>query len=641
MSVPMAWRLARVSLAVFALAAIGLTIARPELVSSAFASAESPYRVEEILVERGPGLRSQPIISANRVLWWESEPSTFTGHVRGQDITSGQPIDLANLGAIEWPADVDGDWLVAGESRPDGSRAIVAYHLPDGARTIVAQSAGGPDARLGAARISGDVVAWLGGTSSVANVFTYNLKTGNRARLTSQAAPRESLALAGDKVVWLDRRDARPFQWEMDIYGVDLASGREFRVTTQPEPINGLAISGNTVVWVSHRGGTPRVESHDLASGASRTIASLSPDSGSIAGVDLDGDLVVWSARGDFDVDVFGYDLERQTSFVVSRAIGAQSDPRVSGRTIVWSDNRHSGLGRYTGQSAIYGARLAPGPAPMPPFVGAPDSADARIQIVWPGGLPVEQADRANIAAWLFLPGTLDLAPCQWSPRVQLWQGRNNEPARPIAAGVKSSGHYFVNSQPIPTWEFNAVDVAAARDPNNRLYFFLTLDGIPSRTNVWAHAIDARTYFPTPDVPTGIAASPGAVDARIQIVWPHDGARVDLASQVNVTASLFHPNTLFSVPPDWSPRVHLYRSLNNGVAESVAVGQKRLVPGPGFSYPVWDFNDVAVGAAANPLNKYYFTLVVEGVQTFTNVWAHGADARTYFPIMDTPTTPCQ
>ncbi len=48
-----------------------------------------------------------------------------------------------------------------------------------------------------------------------------------------------------------------------------------------------------------------------------------------------------------------------------------------------------------------------------------------------------------------------------------------------------------------------------------------------------------------------------------------------------------------------------------------------------------------VSAANDPANKYYFTLKVDGVTTYTNVWAHCADARTYFPQMDTPTKGCQ
>jgi hypothetical protein len=41
------------------------------------------------------------------------------------------------------------------------------------------------------------------------------------------------------------------------------------------------------------------------------------------------------------------------------------------------------------------------------------------------------------------------------------------------------------------------------RDPANRAYFFVTVEGIPTRYSVWAHAADARTYVPEKDVLEG------------------------------------------------------------------------------------------------------------------------------------------
>jgi hypothetical protein len=49
-------------------------------------------------------------------------------------------------------------------------------------------------------------------------------------------------------------------------------------------------------------------------------------------------------------------------------------------------------------------------------------------------------------------------------------------------------------------WDFNGVDVSAANDPLNRVYFWVSVDGVPTYTNVWAHGSDARTLFPQPDV---------------------------------------------------------------------------------------------------------------------------------------------
>jgi hypothetical protein len=266
----------------------------------------------------------------------------------------------------------------------------------------------------------------------------------------------------------------------------------------------------------------------------------------------------------------------------------------------------------------------------------SPGAVQAKIQIVWPhDGAPVREANLANITAYL-LPGTgKDSPPCAWEPVVRLWAGRTADAAQPLAVGQKRmsdlGGSYF------PVWDFNDVDVSAARDPTQKLTFFVTVDGITSYQNVWVHAADARTIFPQPDVPTEVTDRvPTAVEARIQIVWPHDNLPIDKSALANVTAYLFEPGTKRALSPGirWSPVVRLHWSLNADTereGESGLSGTPRTVTEDGISFLAWDFNDVDIRAAQDPLNRIYFWVSVGGLPTFSNVWAHGLDARTIFP----------
>ena len=44
--------------------------------------------------------------------------------------------------------------------------------------------------------------------------------------------------------------------------------------------------------------------------------------------------------------------------------------------------------------------------------------------------------------------------------------------------------------------------VSRTADPHDTYYFPVSVDGPGSaRTNVWAHGVEARTYFPNKDVP--------------------------------------------------------------------------------------------------------------------------------------------
>jgi hypothetical protein len=180
------------------------------------------------------------------------------------------------------------------------------------------------------------------------------------------------------------------------------------------------------------------------------------------------------------------------------------------------------------------------------------------------------------------------------------------------------------------------VDVSPAQESTNKMAFYATVEGVTTYPNVWVHAVDARTIFPQPDVPAEVAErKPAALDARVEIVWPHAGAPVAEADLANISVYLFVADTRVALAPGlpWSPVVRLHRSLNTDaeVAGTTAVGLPRTIEDNGMRYLAWDFNDVNVSAARDPLNRIYFWVSVDDVPTATNVWAHGADARTYLP----------
>jgi photosystem II stability/assembly factor-like uncharacterized protein len=134
------------------------------------------------------------------------------------------------------------------------------------------------------------------------------------------------------------------------------------------------------------------------------------------------------------------------------------------------------------------------------------------------------------------------------------------------------------------------------------------------------------------------AAPPAALDARIELVWPHGGAAVTEAKRANIGFRLFGRGSLEPPPCGWSPRVTLWQAFNNSPAEPLAEANQRTVDGQPF--PFWELNDVDVSRANDAGNKIYF-LVATGAQgsgpdLATSVWAHGADPRTFFPQQDVP-----
>jgi hypothetical protein len=292
------------------------------------------------------------------------------------------------------------------------------------------------------------------------------------------------------------------------------------------------------------------------------------------------------------------------------------------------------------------GTPTPPGSTSEPTAGSTRSGVDARIEVVWPHGFaPLQEATLANVGIRLFLPRSLEPPSCGWRPSVELWRAVDTEPM----ARVEAAEQRAVDGQSFPYWDANDIDVSAARADGSKIYFLVRVDGVDTASSVWAHGADARTHFPEQLVPSGIATGTvSEVDARIQIVWPHDetgaGRDVQDAPLANVAVTLFKRGTRLSVSPGWQPpagAVRLRGAWNSevsrefGIAPVVSTRQSGAI-----TYPVWEFNDVPVERARDGRNRLYLWAEADGVRSYPTIWAHGADSRTYFPAKDEPVLGC-
>ena len=155
-----------------------------------------------------------------------------------------------------------------------------------------------------------------------------------------------------------------------------------------------------------------------------------------------------------------------------------------------------------------------------------------------------------------------------------------------------------------------------------------------ANTGVWAlRAVSSGPVLPASA--GGAKPAGGAIDGRIEVVWPHDWAPVTEAKQANLGMRLFLPGSLVPPPCTWTPEVKVWQALDTGPAQPLGVAVQRTVEGQPFPY--WELNDVDVHLANDSQHKLYFMIQVSGVDaTGTGVWAHAADPRTYFPQQDVP-----
>ncbi|MBI5032215.1 MAG: hypothetical protein HZB51_16920 [Chloroflexi bacterium] len=271
-----------------------------------------------------------------------------------------------------------------------------------------------------------------------------------------------------------------------------------------------------------------------------------------------------------------------------------------------------------------------------------------RISIVWPHdgaghSTTVSQSRAANVSVW-----PTDKVGCFDNPGIQLLVSQNNDPSNRVPiTGVTITR--TISGRKFPSVEFNDVPANLAVDPTAK-FRFVSYGPTTSTSqrfigNVWVHAADPRTYYPNPITPTGFSTStlPAAgMDARIQIVWPHNAfgtfTPVEYATRVNIGVEVFEHGTRNAVPADSSQKFQYTLSLlvatwNNPVGPAT---YSSLVPVQytvnGQTFTRWNFNDIPVV----PWTQYHFIAGVTptgstNMSPYASVWTHAPDARTYLP----------
>ncbi|MDW8058704.1 MAG: hypothetical protein RMK01_01370 [Thermomicrobium sp.] len=275
------------------------------------------YDVEdgrEFRPERSPGVRTQPAVSRNRVVWVSgSDPQR--AQIVGTDLASGSDFVVTQEpGAVDQPS-IDGT-LVAWRERRDGQGDIRARDLVTGTTFVV--------------------------TDDPAN----------------QAAP----SVSGDLVVWQDFRDDN---W--DLYAWDRTTQQVTPLVRTPDDETDPVISGDLVAFrrLRRSGGSPLLILFDRRTGSEKTIA----EGHYIGRLALSDRLLLWEDWRSGLPEIYAYDLVTGNEFAVARAQRALW-PAVSDRLIGWISEFPGRQGRVQALAIL---ERRPSDPQQPPAVPSPD----------------------------------------------------------------------------------------------------------------------------------------------------------------------------------------------------------------------------------------------------------------------------
>jgi thermitase len=209
-----------------------------------------------------------------------------------------------------------------------------------------------------------DHLVWVDNRAGGADVYVYDFATGQEQVVASGPGAQRGPDVFGENVVWEQEvcPEGVPYGdrdlCESDIHLTNLQTGESRPICTAPGKQSSPMISGDKVAWTDERNGSEDIYLYDLAAGTEQPLVVR--ERGQRVR-DLSGDILLYTdcLMGGCQIvvgddphsidhyDAYYIDLSTGVEMQVTDAPGWQTSMSVSGRQIVWTDERN-------GQSDIY-----------------------------------------------------------------------------------------------------------------------------------------------------------------------------------------------------------------------------------------------------------------------------------------------
>ena len=158
--------------------------------------------------------------------------------------------------------------------------------------------------------------------------------------MTTDTSTQTLPEISGGKVVYQDYRHGGA-----EIYCYDLVTGQEKRLTYDPAAQLQPAISGNTVVYEDLRNGDYDIYAYDMATNTEKRLTYRRRQND--WGPSVSGTKVVYhSVRSAGANDIYCYDLSTDTEWRLTTDPGSQAPASIDGNTVAFIDSRFGGQER-------------------------------------------------------------------------------------------------------------------------------------------------------------------------------------------------------------------------------------------------------------------------------------------------------
>ncbi len=318
-----------------------------------------------------------PAVDGDTIAWVESNGSIH-GNIYMYRISTGEKTQITHnpqvyvsgFPAAGFPA-ISGNKIVWRNTSNGISYLddIYMYDVASDTETKITQEMGhipgGPD-------IDGNRVVWealLPGGGGTYGLYMYDT-SNSRTTLIDTSGSWSNPKISGDKILYLWSE----YSWTRNqLYVYDIATKQKNLIFCGNfQDIRDFDIYGDKIICAANSGasgGGMYIMLHDIATGEEKIISPVVPN---MAGVSIFENKIVWS-----DVyDVFIYDIATGRTGRTGMAPEASMQPKISGNTVVWSDNGAATNENPNPSVDIYMYQLAPlAPQNNPPTLSFPESS--------------------------------------------------------------------------------------------------------------------------------------------------------------------------------------------------------------------------------------------------------------------------
>jgi beta propeller repeat protein len=291
--------------------------------------------------------------------------------IYARDLSTGDETKITDNHTASFP-DVSDRFVVYVDKR-NSDKDIRSYDLRRDESDWIVRHSGDDQDRPA---IDDNIVVWQDNRDGSWDIRGKNLDNDDEFWVSHRDGNQQKPRISGHRVVWEDDRDGC-----CDIYLKDLDSGDVTRITDDNDARE-PDIAGNWIVY--RRGDDPAtIWAYNVETGDRIRVSSTRDEARQQPSVS--GRLVAWADRrnGD-DFNVYGFDLDSKTEFLIRRADDDQIEPAVSGERVVWttaSGDRSADIRGATVTFPSVPATPTPTPVPQPGNACPPSGAavhDAR-----------------------------------------------------------------------------------------------------------------------------------------------------------------------------------------------------------------------------------------------------------------------